>query len=362
MFEAFMPHGYCMMWEPGLVWLHAASDAGIVVAYYAIPIALFTLLKRKKQLPFPQLFALFGAFILACGTTHLFSLITIWEPWYWLEGALKALTAGISLVTVAVLVPLFPRALTLPTPSELEEANASLRLEIKRREALEQTLIAKEDQLTHLADRLLNAQEDERRRIARDLHDDSGQTLSILQMELEMLLQTVEVNEAARTRIAGWGDRLEELQQGLRGVSHRLHPSILDIVGLEGGLRGICESVPGCNIKFGPEVDTLSSSMSLDVYRLVQECLNNVTKHASADNVEVCVEVLPDMVRIVVEDDGVGFNPDDSNSGLGLVGMRERVLSRRGSISVKSQPGQGARVEVELSRVKPKKEGARRKR
>ena len=361
MFEAFMPHGYCMMWKPGLLWLHAVSDAGIVVAYYAIPIVLFALLRRKKKLPFPQLFALFGAFILACGTTHLFSLITIWEPWYWVEGGLKAVTAAISLVTVAVLIPLFPEVLSLPTPRELEEANAQLRGEIQRRELLDEELEAKEEQLTHLADRLLNAQEDERRRIARDLHDDSGQILSILQMELAMLLQTLEIEDSARSRITGWGDRLEDLQQGLRGVSHRLHPGILEIVGLDGALRGICESVHGCNIKFGPEIDQLSPSMRLDVYRLVQECLNNITKHAKAKSVEVSVEVTPALVRIVVVDDGVGFDPGAANAGLGLIGMQERVLSRRGSIVIDSRPGGGARIEVELSRGGISKKTVRRK-
>jgi hypothetical protein len=87
----FMPHGYCYMWNPGLLALHIGSDALIVLAYFSIPAFLaFFLRKRGADVPFRPLFWMFGAFIVACGLTHLMAIVTIWEPWYWLAGTVKA--------------------------------------------------------------------------------------------------------------------------------------------------------------------------------------------------------------------------------------------------------------------------------
>lgn len=351
MIDSFMPHGYCMMWKPELVWLHGLGDIGMGLAYFAISVALVSLVMRKNRLPFPHLFLLFAVFILACGATHLLSLITIWEPWYWAEGMLKAVTAVISVGTAGVLLPKFPQLLILPTPAELGDAKDQLPREIQRGNNLQVELASKEKQLTHLADRLLTAQEDERRRIARDLHDESGQSLSLVQMELAMLLQTGGIDAAASDKLEELSEKLEKLHQSLRGLSHRLHPAIIDIAGLHGAILGLTESIEGCEVRIHPDIDSLKPSMSLDVYRIIQECLGNIIKHAHAEHVQVLVDVKPSMVLVSVSDDGVGFKPQDNDGGIGLMGIQERVLSRRGSFVVDSDVGRGTRVEVKLPRV-----------
>lgn len=124
--EGFMPHGHCYLWKPSLLWLHVASDLLIVMSYYSIPLALVYFVYTRRDLAFRWMFVMFGIFILACGTTHLMSVWTVWEPDYWLDGYIKAVTAASSVVTAVLLWPLIPKALSMPSPEELRSVNARL--------------------------------------------------------------------------------------------------------------------------------------------------------------------------------------------------------------------------------------------
>ncbi|MDZ8105782.1 MAG: ATP-binding protein [Nostoc sp. DedQUE12a] len=137
----FIPHGHCYLWKTGLVWLHIISDATIALAYYSIPVLLIYFISKRKDVPFNGVFLLFGAFILACGTGHLMEIWTLWHPDYWVAGALKALTAIISIYTAFALIYLIPQALTLPSPAELEAINKTLASEIVERKNTEQALL-----------------------------------------------------------------------------------------------------------------------------------------------------------------------------------------------------------------------------
>jgi len=136
----YLPHGLCLAWDPELVWLHVVSDALIAGSYYSIPAALVIFAIKREDLPFPSIFGLFAAFILACGTTHLLGAVTLWEPLYRLDGAVKGATALVSLPTAGVLWYLLPKALALPSPAQLESANRSLLHEIEERKRVERQL------------------------------------------------------------------------------------------------------------------------------------------------------------------------------------------------------------------------------
>ena len=125
-----MAHGYCFLWKPELVWLHAGSDFLIALAYYSIPLLLLYFVRQRQDVPFQGIFLLFSAFILSCGTGHLLEILTLWYPVYWLSGLMKAITAIVSLYTASELVPLIPKALALPSPAQLEAANLALEKEI----------------------------------------------------------------------------------------------------------------------------------------------------------------------------------------------------------------------------------------
>jgi PAS domain S-box-containing protein len=138
--ESFIPHGHCYLWQTNLVWLHILSDAFIALAYYSIPATLFYFVRKRQDLPFDWIFLLFSGFIVACGTTHLMEIWTLWHPTYWLSGFLKAVTATISVITALELVPLVPQALALPSPTQLEQANQELQTQIAERLRVEEEL------------------------------------------------------------------------------------------------------------------------------------------------------------------------------------------------------------------------------
>src|SRR5579862_8856922 len=121
------PHGYCLLWDPGLIWTYAASDIGIGTAYFTIPAALAVFVRRRRDVVFRPIFWLFAAFILLCGLTHWLDVLTLWVPAYGLQAIVKGLTAIVSLVTAVALWSQMPRALALPSPAQLREANAALR-------------------------------------------------------------------------------------------------------------------------------------------------------------------------------------------------------------------------------------------
>lgn len=107
--DQFMPHGYCFLWRPELVWLHVIADLIIALAYFSIPVTIFMIVrKRSLEIPFKWIFMMFATFIFLCGLTHIIELISIWKPLYYIEGLVKVLTAAVSLATAIVMFPLIP--------------------------------------------------------------------------------------------------------------------------------------------------------------------------------------------------------------------------------------------------------------
>ncbi len=129
----FMPHGHCFLWTPQLLWLYLLADGLIAVAYFSIPIALWYYARRRPDLPYRWLYVLFGAFIIACGITHIAKIWNIWNHAYWLEAWFTLLTGVISSVGAIALWPIIPRALALPSRAELTAAHADL---LRRHEQL----------------------------------------------------------------------------------------------------------------------------------------------------------------------------------------------------------------------------------
>ncbi len=130
-YSLFTPHGFCLAWQPGLIWLQAVSDGLIALAYFSIPAALLVFVRRRRDLAFKPVFGLFAAFIMACGTTHVFGALTLWVPAYWTDAIVKAITAVLSVVTATRLWPLLPRALALPSPVELRRVNEALAWQVE---------------------------------------------------------------------------------------------------------------------------------------------------------------------------------------------------------------------------------------
>jgi len=130
-----MPHGQCYFWQNELIALHAIADGLIALAYFSIPLIIVYFVRKRRDLPFPRIFLMFGAFIVACGTTHILEVSSIWNPHYWLSGWVKAATALISLITAITMIRVVPQALDLPSPAELKKLNDSLEERVRTRTA-----------------------------------------------------------------------------------------------------------------------------------------------------------------------------------------------------------------------------------
>jgi len=217
-------------------------------------------------------------------------------------------------------------------------------------EAVEQRDALRRDLLRHT----VQAQEDERARVARELHDETAQVLSAFSLELAGLR-----NQAKRNpRITGTVDRLQELSrsmsQGLYRMVHGLRPALLDDLGLAPALRSMLEqdSLPlglRVSIKIQGEARRLEPAIETVLYRVAQEAIKNVARHAQVQMAEITIIYQPDMVALQVEDKGAGFDPSAPlrpPHGWGLEGMRERADAAGGKLEVRSAPGQGTTVEI----------------
>ena len=196
----FMPHGACYLWRPEIVWLHATSDTLIALSYYLIPIVLIYFVLKRTDLPFNWIFVMFGVFIFGCGTTHLMEVLTLWDPVYRLSGIIKALTAVVSIVTAAMLVKLFPKALALPSPTELRTTNLKLESEIEERCRIEKVLQRTHDELEVRVrvrtGELAHANEELRDEIAE--RQRAQEALQIAQSELARVTRVTSMGELVR--------------------------------------------------------------------------------------------------------------------------------------------------------------------
>ncbi|ALQ06487.1 sensor histidine kinase [Pseudomonas brassicacearum] len=125
--KRFMPHGHCYMWRPDLLWTNVIADGLIALSYVTIPFTLLYFIHKRKDVPFDWMLAAFGVFILACGTSHVMEILTIWQPYYWLTALVKVITAIASVITAILLVRLVPAALKIPSPQQLAKVNDELR-------------------------------------------------------------------------------------------------------------------------------------------------------------------------------------------------------------------------------------------
>ncbi len=208
--------------------------------------------------------------------------------------------------------------------------------------------------LRDLGGRLITSQEDERRRIARELHDDFSQRLSLLSIELERASQQPPESPARmRELMQDLSNRTKELSTVVHRLSHQLHPAKLEHLGLVAAVKSFCKEVSeqeGIRIEFTHrEVPTsIPEDVALCLYRIVQEALRNVVRHSGAGDARVELTGGRDAIRLQVSDPGVGFEPDSvkSNEGLGLVSMRERLRLVGGEFSIQSQPSRGTRIDI----------------
>jgi signal transduction histidine kinase len=212
------------------------------------------------------------------------------------------------------------------------------------------------ERMQTLSRRLVEVQENERRTVARELHDEAAQALVSLRYGLQ-LLERETGGEGVAARVAELKQTTDAVIDSLHRLAAALRPASLDLVGLEAALRQYLRSIEakwGLTVRFkarGLEGERLPAAVETALYRVVQEAVTNVVRHASATRVDVLVERRDGRVVALVEDDGKGFAPATAQGAecLGLVGMRERAEALGGTLAVESAPGEGTTIAVEVA-------------
>ena len=239
--------------------------------------------------------------------------------------------------------------------ADLMATNAQLQKEIEERKRMEEALQKSTNELHLLSSRLLSIQEDERKGIALDLHDTIAQSLSAVRMFLEAKLSAMAPSPPPGVSLEKIFSMLGDCITELRKIIYHLRPSILDDLGIIIAINRFCEEFQDVNrgLHVVREVTAKEKDIpeehKIVIFRILQEALNNVSKHSQARNVKISLRKKEGGIELVVEDDGVGFNVDDTGSqglgkGIGLSSMKERAYLSGGSISIQSHKGVGTAV------------------
>ena len=231
---------------------------------------------------------------------------------------------------------------------------ATVSVDITKRKAAEGLLEESRKELRALAARLIDAQEEERKKISRELHDDLNQKLALLAFDTGSLALTPPPSaDKIAEQFRNLQTRIVELSKDVREISHRLHPSILDDLGLAAALSDLCEEFSareGIDVRFESESvpRNMPAAVAYSLYRVAQEALHNALKHAHTGDVQLKVNGHSCGIELKIQDEGVGFDSEApaSGHGLGIVSMKERVRLVQGEFSIHSKPGRGTEVRV----------------
>ena len=378
----FSPHGICLLWEPELIWLHVVSDAVIAVSYFSIPVALSIFVSKRRDVDFGWIFWAFALFIMACGVTHVMSIITLWVPIYGIEGIVKLLTATASIVTAVILWPLLPKLLAIPSPSQLRAAELALAREgMQRREAED---MLRQSQKMEAIGQLTGG-------VAHDFNN----LLTIISGNLEIAERSLQNwSDATRERLtrvianaANGAQRAAMLTQRLLAFARRqpLDPRPIGVNQLLGGMSDFFKRTLGENIDLEFVGGAGLWPVEVDPAQMEATILNLVVnaRDAMADRGKLTIETsnafidesysqhnadipVGQYVLIAVSDTGSGmsreiqekaFDPffttkqPGHGTGLGLSQVYGFVKQSGGHVKIYSEVDQGTTIKIYLPRA-----------
>ncbi|MEN0652996.1 MULTISPECIES: sensor histidine kinase [Hyphobacterium] len=375
----FMPHGMCFLWTPWLLSLHAVSDSLIALSYFSIPVVLALFAWRRPETRYKPVLWLFTAFILLCGTTHVFAIWVIWNPDYITEGVVKAATAIVSVATAIVLWPLLPKALRIPSVEQLEAVNRDLTGEIARRRTAEAELggLARnlETRVEARTAELIRSNETLREYAATVAHD--------LQTPLRHIAM---YSEMLKRKAAGEldPDAAAMLDQ-IHGATGRMRAMIFSLLEYsklvdqvpDPGHHDIADILQAALAENRTELGAVSATVTVAadgqvfgdrelLVRLFSNLMDNAVKYRSDEPLILAIAAEPDGDRtvITVTDNGIGVPAEFADrifemlkrlhgeerpgTGIGLSLCRRIAEGHGGSVRLDTEYSGGARFVVRL--------------
>lgn len=393
LFDGLLPHGICFAGRPDLVWLHVASDALVAVAYFVIPLTLLYFLRRHRTvLSFNWAIALFAAFIVLCGTGHVLSLITVWQPIYYVQGWVKALMAVVSVATAVSIIPLVPKLLAMRSPEELEEANAKL-AEANRQLAAANAQLQREIEAREAAEAEVHVSLAEARRSAAELE----QFAYIASHDLQAPLRNI--SGFAKLLEKRYGSVLQDDAREFLDFIHKgiqqMQSLIADLLQLSRIGRGKDSTVE--ELPLASTVDRVLTALATDIqtcsaritvgalptlateHRLLGQLLQNLVANSlkfqpagALPEISLTAVEQPQHWQLCLADNGIGIPPDQlekifeifrrlhsqdeyEGSGIGLAICRKIAVHLGGSLTAESAgEGQGTRFMLTLPKQPPR--------
>lgn len=340
------PRWNCGRWTGFHGWLYIISDLLVWSAYFTIPFIIIKYITKRHDAKFVRLYFLFAAFILACGATHFFDALTFWVPMYRVNAIVRFITGVLSWTTVFYLAKILPEAFSLKSQKEMEG-------EIEQRH---QEILKMNAALHSLSSHLQNIREEERIQIARDIHDDLGQQLTGLKMDVYWLKnKIIGPDEVIRKKITDIIELIDETVISVRRISSSLRPSMLDDLGLIAALEWHSEEVQkrtGISMRFASNIQDLDVPVetATGLFRIYQEVLTNAVRHSNATEITSSLQFEDGHLILQVADNGDGMDMSviDSKKTLGLIGVKERTFVLGGRYDLKSEPGKGTHTIIHI--------------
>jgi len=375
----FMPHGMCYEWNPSVIWLHVLSDAFIALAYYSIPLTLVYFVRKRKDLVFDWMFVCFAVFIIACGTTHIMEIVSIWYPIYWLSGIIKAATALASVGTAILLIRIVPLALALPSPEQLRKSNEALHTEIEGRKKAASEIESLNRELRLQSTKLEDANK-ELESFSYSVSHDLRAPLRTMLGFARALQEDFSKNlpEQAKDFINRIGRAAERLDRIITDLLEYSRITTLEMrtrtVDLDRLIREIILEYPDLQSQSNhitiqgrlPKVLGYAPGLA----QVAANLLGNGIKFVKPGEVpNICIRADTDeaagISRIWFEDKGIGISPEDQErifkvfeqlnsqglyggTGIGLAVVKKTIEKMQGSVGVESEAGKGSRFWIEL--------------
>lgn len=372
--QGFMPHGHCYLWQDEVLWLHLIGDGLTVLAYFLIPAMLIYFVRVRKDLRYRTIFYLFGAFIISCGTTHLISVYTIWEPIYRLESLVKLLTGIISMSTTAYMLILLPKAKRIPTVEQLEAVNHELAEEVISHRTTMQELQASQVELQRRLSELKALNDELEGFIYSVSHDLRAPIRHVnshaLQLEEALASDEPEAPEAVQMYLNDikytakrMGGMMDELLNFSRG---RNQPLTMERIDLDDVVKSAQAealfALPKHDIEWHiTELPTIQGDYNM-IHRVFENLLSNAIKFtgkAETPRIDISVEEKPQTFEVSVRDNGAGFNmkykeklfglfqrlhkqSDYPGYGVGLANVKRIIERHGGAIEGRGERGKGA--------------------